>query len=281
VERRLFYREMAARFSYLLALKWNLSEESVFTPDEVSAFATALQAFDWAGHPIAVHNPPGTFGQYELMLGDDQLPVMSIHYEPEVAGALVEQWRHKSAEAGQPWVVDMDENSPSSSGLNPDNAGPLRKTVLYDVYFSGGNLEWYAGFHALPVGGDLNLEDFRTREKMWQHMWYARRFMEENLPFWAMTPADWLLSGESPEYGGGEVFAYGDELYAVYLPAAKPGGVLQVAAGREYQLRWYDPRIGEFAGETGSAVAAAGGLSLGAPPYNAEGDWVVLVTATP
>lgn len=124
----------------------------------------------------------------------------------------------------------------------------------------------------------MNLEDFRTREEMWRYMWYARRFMEENLPFWAMEPADDRLGGESEAFGSGEVFAYEDEIFAVYLPAANPVGVLRVAEGVEYRLRWYDPRTGEFVGEEVNVVASAEGLPLGLPPSNPEGDWVVLVT---
>lgn len=281
VERKLFYREMAARFGYLLAIKWNLSEENVFTSDKVDVFADYLRAMDWAGHPIAVHNPHGWYGQYELLLGDDRLPVMAMQYDGDQAGALVEEWRRRSQEAGQPWVIDMDENSPAGIGLGPDNAGYLRKQILYDIYFSGGELEWYAGYYDLPPGGDLNLEDFRTREAMWRYTWYARRFMEENLPFWAMTPADERLVGEAQAFGGGEVLALDDEIFAIYLPAAEPSGVLRVPEGHEYWLRWYDPRTGEFIGEAIGAVASAEGLSLGAPPYSPEADWVVLVTSSP
>lgn len=281
VERKLFYREMVARFGYLLALKWNLSEENVFSAAEIGEFADTIRAYDWAGHPIAVHNPFDSFGQYQQLLGDSRFPTTAIHYRIDEAGQIVERWRELSRSAGRPWVVDMDENNPAGVGLGPDNAGELRKTVLYDVYFSGGNIEWYAGYYDLPPGGDVNLEDFRTREAMWRTMWYARRFMEDNLPFWAMEPADALLSGESEAFGGGEVFAYHDEIFAVYLPAANPSGVLQAAAGREYRLRWYDPRTGEFAGEAVSVVASAEGLPLGAPPHSPDGDWVVLVEGIP
>jgi hypothetical protein len=281
VERKLFYREMVARFGHLPALKWNLSEESVFTREEVVAFADYLQAVDWAGHPIALHNPASWMFPYEQMLGDDRLLAMSVQYEGERAGALVEEWRRLSAKSGQPWVVDMDENNPAGVGLGPDNAGWLRKTILYDVYFSGGNVEWYVGYYDLPVGGDVNLENFRTREAMWQTMWYARRFMQDYLPFWDMVPADELLTGESDAFGGGEVFAYQDEIYAVYLPAATPSGILRLTEGRAYWLHWYDPRTGEFAGDALGLTTSAEGLPLGAPPYNPDGDWVVLVTATP
>lgn len=279
-ERKLFYREMVARFGHLMAIKWNLSEEAVFSPEEVDAFAGYIRALDWAGHPIAVHNPYTSFAQYARLLGDDRLPVTAIHYAGDQAGALVEEWRHLSSDAGRPWVIDMDENGPAGTGLGPDNAGQLRKSILYDVYFSGGNLEWYAGYYDLPAGGDLNLEDFRTREAMWQYMWYARRFMEENLPFWAMVPADDLLAGESEAFGGGQVFAYLDEVFAVYLPAANPGGVLRVAGGRDYWLRWYDPRTGEFVGDAVAVPVTAEGLPLGAPPHSPDGDWVALVTTT-
>jgi hypothetical protein len=105
--------------------------------------------------------------------------------------------------------------------------------------------------------------------------------MEENLPFWAMAPADELLTGEAEAFGGGEVFAYGAELYAVYLPSANPSGALRVPAGRAYVLRWYDPRTGEFVSEASAPVAAPDGLALGAPPHNADGDWVALITSSP
>ena len=46
----------------------------------------------------------------------------------------------------------------------------MRRRALYDVYFSGGNIEWYLGYFPLPPGGDLRTEDFRTREEMWDYM---------------------------------------------------------------------------------------------------------------
>jgi hypothetical protein len=192
--RRLYYRELVARFADLPAIKWNLSEESVFSGDESIALAGYLAALDWADHPIALHNPADWFGPYEAVLGRPEFSLTAIQYQMDDAGALVESWRAASARAGRPWVVELDENRPAGEGLTPDNAGPLRKTILYDAFFSGaGGVEWYAGYHDLPIGGDLNLEDFRTREEMWAYARHARRFLEENVPFWLMAPADELL----------------------------------------------------------------------------------------
>ena len=277
--RRLFYRELVARFADLPAIKWNLGEESVYSGDEAVALAGYLAALDWADHPIALHNPADWFGPYEDTLGRPEFSATSIQYQPDEAGALVERWRAASAGAGRPWVIDMDENRPAQEGLTPDNAGPLRKTILYDTLFSGaGGIEWYLGYHPLPVGGDLNVEDFRTRAEMWAYATHARHFLEENTPFWLMTPADALLSGEAEDYGGGEVLALPGEVYAVYLPSAARPATLAAPDG-DYTLRWYDPRTGEFAGPPLALSAAGGALLLGLPPGNTAGDWVALVTA--
>jgi hypothetical protein len=276
--RRLFYRELVARFADLPAIKWNLSEESVFTGEEALALAGYLTALDWAGHPIAVHNPADWFGPLEDVLGRPEVSATSIQYQPHEAGALVEAWRENSARAGRPWVVDMDENRPAGEGLTPDNAFALRRTVLYDALFSGaGGVEWYAGYHDLPVGGDLNLEDFRTREDMWAYARHARRFLEENTPFWLMAPADELLSGEADNEGGGEVLALPGQVYAIYLPSAARPSTLAVPDGA-YTLRWYDVVTGEFLDDPITMTATDGALPLGQPPVAMDHDWVALVT---
>ena len=277
--RRLYYRELVARFADLPAIKWNLGEESVYSGAEAIALAGYLAALDWAGHPIALHNPAGWFGPLEDTLGRPEFSATSIQYQPDEAGVLVERWRAASAAAGRPWVVDMDENRPAQEGLTPDNAGPLRRTILYDALFSGaGGIEWYLGYHDLPVGGDLNVEDFGTRAEMWAYAAHARRFLEQNTPFWLMAPADELLTGEAADYGGGEVLALPGEVYAIYLPSAAQPATLAAPDGA-YTLRWFDPRTGEFVGQPAAMTAAGGALPLGLPPGNTPGDWVALVTA--
>lgn len=288
VERKLYYRELVARFGYLLAIKWNLSEENDFSVASLRSFADYIQALDWQNHTVAVHTHPDNFSDYEQIKGDTRFSATSIQYNPDRANDHVETWRDKSADAGWPWVLDMDENNPAGTGLADGNADNLRKRVLYDVYFSGGNIEWYAGYHNLPLGGDIRLEDFRTRQAMWEYMWHARRFMEENLPFWEMSPADDLLTDEATAFGGGQVFAKAGATYAVYLPDASPSGLLDFSsAPGEYSLSWYDPRIGQFIGSS-QAVTGGGSISLGTPPNSPNEDWVVLLvngdlpaTATP
>ncbi len=63
-----------------------------------------------------------------------------------------------------------------------------------------------------------------------------------------MSPADDLLSGETEAFGGGEVFALPGHLYAVYLPAATPAGVLVVPPDLINGVGMIRA-LGEFAGD--------------------------------
>ena len=279
VERKLFFRELVARFGHHHAIKWNLAEENDFWATELQEMAAYLGALDPYDHPLGVHNHADGFWDYEALLGDPRFTITSIQYDNAMAGPYVEEWRQRSAEAGQPWVLDLDENGTPWDGVSDLNGTQMRKVVLYDTLFSGGNIEWYLGSKGLPLGGDQSLEDFRTRSDIWRYSRYAREFLENELPFWDMEPADHLVTGESPDYGGAEVFAADDGNLAVYLPKAQPSGTLDltwVDPSVPLQRRWYDPRSGTFAGAA-EDVTGGGSLALGSPPYLPEGDWVVLI----
>lgn len=275
LERKLFLRELVARFSYLNAVKWNMSEESLLGADRHRSIAAYIRNIDWAAHPIATHTrkdrPANT---YDALLGNTDIDITSIQFSPENAEQFVESWRTQSREAGWPWVIDMDEIGPAKIGLTDSNAESLRREVLYPVYFSGGNVEWYFGYHALPLGGDMRTENFRTRADMYRYMRHARNFMLQNLPFVEMEPADSLLLGGN---SGDQVFAKPGNTYAVYLNRVNTEPRLKVSDG-SYQLAWYDPRNGVFAGKP--RIVSGSTLDLGKPPADTDQDWVVLVKNT-
>jgi hypothetical protein len=275
--RKIFYREMVARFAHHPAIKWTLIEENDWSIDTLRFFADFLDALDPYDHPIGFHNLPNDFSDYNQVLGEDRFDCTSLQFNPDVAGLQIETWRALSAQSGKPWLMHADEHTPYNVGATNTNAVDLRKRVLYDVLFSGGGIEWYAGWHDLPLGGDLTLEDFRTREEIFQYSRIAREFLEMHVPFWNMEPLDALLVGETGSYGGGEVFALPGETYAIFLPDTTSTGQLDLsAAPGPMQMRWFDPRTGNFVG--GAQALAGGGLvSLGSPPQSPGDDWVVLI----
>ncbi len=278
-ERKLYLRELVARFGYLLGAKWNIGEEADFiNTNKQKAMAQYIAALDWSEKPITVHTRLNNLGTYPPLYGDNRFSASSIQYSPSNAGKFVEEVRSRSAKAGRRWVIDMDENAPAQVGLTDDNAEELRREVLYDVYFSGGNIEWYLGYHPNGLGGDLTLENFATRKDMWNYMRIAREWMEAHLPFWDMQPNDGLLSGETSRFGGGEVFALPGKVYAVYLPDT-PSGQLNLSghSGR-FDITWYNPKNGKKTGNTRS-VQGGSRVSLGSAPSGASDDWIVLVAA--
>jgi len=259
IERKLYFRELIARFGYLLGIKWNLCEENDFPLYMLEDFADYIQDLEPYDHPIGVHthiDDPEYY--YDDMLGDSRFSITSIQYRPRNGNNHVEKWREESTKAGRPWVVDMDEQGGSEGKLKEDNADELRKTVLYPVYFSGGNVEWYMG------SDDTKLEDFETREDMWNYMWYARSFLE-TLPFWEMQPMDNLLGK-----GNGQVFAKQNEIYAVYLEDGEGSLDLSSASG-SFELKWFNPRTGKYAN---TETVNSGVLDLDAP---FSGDAVALI----
>ena len=276
VERRLFFRELIARYAYLLGGKWNLGEEVDYPLVELQKHADYIQAIDWSRKPIAAHTHINQFFRYGEIVGDPRFSASSIQYDPQFASDFVEQWRNNSRSAGHPWVLDMDENT---NGLTNDSAEDRRREVLYDVYFSGGNIEWFFGSHPLPVGGDATAGDFRFRENMWRSMRIARQFMENELPFWRMQPADELVVNESERFGGAEVFAVRGEVYAIYLPEANGNAQLNLEGGGRFIQRWFNPETGGYEGSE-RALQAGSLQPLGAPPSRGGRDWVVLVRAS-
>jgi hypothetical protein len=288
-ERKLFYREMVARFGHYNSLVWNISEEYDFQlvlgEDKIRSFADYIGAIDPYGHPTTVHNQDVALSNnWYKLLGESRWDLTSIQRGDMVdgLGAVVEDLRTRSANAGRPLAIMIDE--PGS--IDQDAGGPdgVRKRMMWDIYLSGGGVEWFAETQ------DQSLDNFRLHEQIYRETWHARKFLEQNTRFWLMSPNDALVRGEDIDFGGAEVFAILGEEYAIYFPDGSnddnAGGAPELNLtgydGMLFQLRWYNPRTGEFAG---SPVILAGGdwVSVGFTPdgFQNINDWAALVTVVP
>ena len=278
VERKLFYRELVARFGHHPAIRWNLCEESDYSLSNLNDFAVWIKAHDADRHPVAIHNNLNDLSLFHSLASNVNFDAASLQFDPNAADAHVEQVRRWTAQAGKPWIVDADEQGPWQTGLTDQNADDLRKRILYDALFSGGGVEFYLGYHALPLGGDLRLEDFRTRADMWEMIRHARTFMEGQLPFWNMVPNDAFVRNEGGAFGGAEVFALPGEVYAIYYPNASTRGQLNLEGHtREFRLEWFNPRTGQFQGGTQILGTGGGWKSIPSAPNTPDEDWVALV----
>ena len=205
---------------------------------------------------------------YEPLLGDPLFSASSIQFSAENADEFTETWREKTSAAGRPWVNDMDEVGPGNIGLTSSNSDQLRREVLYPVYFSGGQIEWYFGFQ----GADIRTENFRTRESMYQYMRYAREFMQQHLPFWEMQPADDLLSGAIEN---DQVFYKKRRSVCGVFKSGEHGSNTKHRTRQLHLAMVLTPVTGEF--DEATRNVSGGAIELGASPSKPQQDWVVLV----
>lgn len=274
--RKLYLRELIARFSHHLAVTWNLGEENTNTDQQREAFARYIVELDPYDHPIVVHTYPGQYDKvYEPLLGYEYFFGPSLQMKTENTHSETKKWIRRSAEAGRKWIVCLDEIGPANTGVKPDADDPQHNEVRHHALWGnltagGAGCEWYFGYQ-FPHN-DLNCEDWRSRENMWQQTRVALEFFHRYLPFWKMRPADELLSDDRAY-----CFALPGEVYAVYLPQASEEVELNLAQGR-YLIDWYNPRSGgDLQQGSATAVTGPGPRALGKPPQAPQRDWVVLL----
>lgn len=100
--RKLYYRELVARFGHHLGVTWNLGEESTNTTAQRLAQADYLNAIDPYLHLIAVHTYPSERSTiYTPLLGNPVIHGASLQIEsPSLVHAETLKWATKSAAAG-------------------------------------------------------------------------------------------------------------------------------------------------------------------------------------
>ncbi len=273
-ERKLYYRELIARFSHHPAISWNMGEENgewgghteqghFQTAEQRRAMAAYMWATDPYHHNIDIHQ-----GQwFDDIYGSD------FAY----TGASVQAWQpnknhdqymlqviNKSKNAGKQWVVACDEQGPASTGVVPDEDDywhdQIRQEILWGTLLAGGyGVEYYFGYQY--PHSDLNLTDFRSRDHMFTLTKIALDyFYDRDIPFWDMDPHDHLLSKSSAW-----CLANPGQVYLIY---ARQGGDVAVDLSAMpdtlLSVEWFDPRSGQSA--IGKALRGGTDQTLYPPP---------------
>jgi hypothetical protein len=294
-ERRLYLRELVARFGYVLALNWNIGEENTQTTTQQRAMAQFIHDVDPYDHIVVLHTfPQQQEDVYQPHLGQTLLNGLSLQNAWNAAHQMTTRWVRGSAAAGVPWVVANDEQGSSSTGVPPDPGYPgftgkdnqgnpvqslhdIRKLTLWGNLMGGGaGVEYYFGY-VLP-DNDLTLESFRSRDKSWDYARIALGFFrDEKIPFWDMANAD-VLVGNPTNDNSVFCFAKPGELYLVYLPNGGSATLDLGGVTGQFNVGWFDARSGG-ALKRGSVASVTAGrkVTLGAAPGTPEEDWLVVV----
>jgi hypothetical protein len=170
------------------------------------------------------------------------------------------------------WVPMADEMGKASCGVpqdgktcdNGETQASARKEKMWPAAMANASgFEWYFGYRT--GAGDLNLEDYRTRDRWWDFNRYCKEFMQ-GLPRQRMDPDDSLISSSK-----GHCLADPGSVYAVYLPRGGSNSI-DLQSGT-YSLRWYDPKSGDYSGS--KTLSGGSGTDTGSPPFG--GDAVALI----
>jgi hypothetical protein len=288
VQRKLYLRELVARFSHHNAITWNLGEEhgpadwSPYgqTVEDTKKMADYLRALDPYDQMIVVHTHSNLKQRNEDMakyLGHKTIDGPSIQCGSpfNVHGATLKMVKDSDA-SGQTWIVCIDEIGQHWKGAMPDATDPahdtIRQHVLWGNLMAGGaGVEWYFGYKYSH--GDLNCEDWRSRDILWDQTRFALDFFQKYLPYREMKNMDHLVNNAYCLASPGEV-------YAVYYPIGEISKIDLNGTEGQFAVKWYNPREGGSLLE-GSVAEVSGGLKVdpGSPPNLTENaDWVCLLT---
>ena len=279
-QRRLYYRELIARFAHHPAIVWNLGEENTNTTEQQKAYAKYIGDLDPYHHPRVIHTFPSQIEKvYEPLLGDVNFEGPSFQFgHAERCHQETVKWLSRAEAAGRPWFACMDEIGPASICLppdiqDPDHAHEVRHALWGNLMAGGSGAEWIVAYDTWPrVPGkhlDIACENFRPWENIWDLTAHALQFFHQHLPFTEMKSNDALVGNDC-----GWCLAKPGEVYAVYRFGGKEI-ILDLPSGM-WSKQWFNPWKGEEL-IAGDEIQGPGKKALGFPPANADKDWVILL----
>lgn len=294
-QRKLYCRELIARFGHNLALNWNLGEENTQSTEQQQAMINYIHDVDPYDHHIVIHTFPNEQDKvYRPLLGDrSKLTGLSLQNSGiHDTHSQTVKWVQASQQAGKPWVVAFDESGTAAHGQCPDlgyegydgrdktgkqtyTEHEVRHQTLWGTLLGGGaGVEYYFGYQY--VQNDLLCEDWRSRDRSWDYCRIALNFFHDHdIPFVDMQPADELVGNEAHN-NSRYCLAKAGDVYVIYLPPSESTTLDLTGTEGPFSVHWFNPREGGdlISGEVKEVVGGSS-VEFGSAPD--DKDWVVLV----
>lgn len=274
-ERKLYLREMIARYAHHLALNWNLGEENTMTIQQLKEKAEFITNTDPYKGLIVLHTYPNQHDKYYTPFATSESDITGFSVQTNETDfsrvhGVTDTWVKTSAVSGQKLVVSVDEPGDARHSLVPDSDNPehdnARINALWGTFMAGGaGLEWYFGYG--HDHSDLTCQSWRSRDMFWDQCRVALDFFEkQKIPVTEMIGVDDMTLTEN-DY----VFAKTGEVYLVY---SKLGEAINIELPDvDYTVLWLNPRTGEEI--TLSETTIEEEVSLTCPT---EEDWLLYLS---
>ncbi len=141
----------------------------------------------------------------------------------------------------------------------------------------GAGVEYYFGYQQPCT--DLNCEDWRSRDRMWDSNRFALNFFRNYLPFHEMVNCNDLIGNNNNSGDDGYCLTRENDKYAVYAPPGEQIVINLSSVSGSFNVRWYDPRNGgNFLDGSVTTVQGGDNRNLGSPPNTPDEDWVILLS---
>ncbi|SFZ95320.1 protein of unknown function, partial [Flaviramulus basaltis] len=241
--RKLYYRELIARFGYLNIVyntgeeaNWNTNGDQ-FTAAQIEEIAVYIQALSPYSDLISAHNGSASnfsiYPELTALSGTSALTAISIqgnYNDLKLTHDQVINIKNLAIADGTEWVVRFTE--PYTSVLNPNIETWTEKSLWPSI--TAGSV----GIHHIDgAGGDVSNDNLAQYQPYLERMKYAKNFFEDNnIPFWNMSNDDASISK-------GYLLSDNLENYIAFL-ADGGTATLDLPGSNTYSVKWFDPRNG-------------------------------------
>ncbi|MDA9773486.1 DUF5060 domain-containing protein [Saprospiraceae bacterium] len=285
IHRKLYLREMVARFSHHLGVVWDMGEENGpvhWSPngqsrEQVKTMLDYFNEIDPYQNLRVIHSHADKKTRHEMyneMLHHPTMNGMSMQIHPRTESH--KETKHWLTKSNNSWSISVDEIGHYTRGADPDdrptnNQDSIRKEVLWGNLMAGGSgVEWYFGY--LNHNNDLQCEDWRSRDQLFAYTGYATSFFHNHVPFEMMTSADeliikgnaWCLQQKGKSY-----LVYSLESQEIHLNTEDNYGI--------FNLTVFNPRTGKII-EQSKRTFRGQPIKLRPPFLGRSDDWVYLLT---
>ena len=286
-ERKLYYRELIARFGHHNGIEFNLGEENDYGTQRRVEFARFIKTIDPYDHPVSAHTHGGkeesTYDPFiDKLRAGEEVGIDMTSFQGgksrKAMSTLMERFRRLSAEVAHPWVMSYDEPQTIHNDKTDEQRGyaMARRFKMWPAYMGGGGgFEWYVQQDGGGHSFDHRIENFADMDLALRWCGYARDFLY-HLPLLETEPNHDLAQAARGET---YVLAKVGNAYAIYNDTCGEGFRLDLLnAPGTFHVRWFDPRNGGPLRQSNITTIAGGAIrSLGNAPSDLDKDWACLV----